>query len=116
MEEKLFTPAAILSLLTQIDELKSYDIGITETIDESLQLQIGDSIYLLEPDSDNEIVVDNEVVEEVGDINYDAYQDLESSGEIGISDDITIESGVIKELAKSLLLGGMIRLSSKLIK
>lgn len=116
MSDKLFTPAAILSLLAQIDELKSYDVGITETIDGDLQLQIGDSIYLLEPDVDNEVVVDDKIIDQVEDINYDAYQDLEASGDVGVSDEIPIESGIIKELAKSLLLGGMIRLSGKLLK
>lgn len=115
MDNIVFTPAALLDLLIQIPELSNYDMGITETMDGQLQLQIGDSIYILESEKDNTVMVEDNVIEQVEDINTQAYENLESDGQVAISEDV-IESGVIKELAKSLLLGGMIRLSSKLLK
>ena len=41
----LFTPASILEILNQIDELKEYDLGVAETLDGKLQVQVGTSFY-----------------------------------------------------------------------
>lgn len=116
MKELLFTPAALLDLLTQIDELKDVNVGITETLDDSLQLQIGDSIYELSDDSVTDLKVDESVVDAVEDANLTAYENLEDSGEFDVTDSIPVESGIIKEVAKTLLVGGLVRLSAKLLK
>ena len=47
MEQQLFTPAALLSLLSQIDELKDKQLELTETLDGTMQLCIGDSVYTM---------------------------------------------------------------------
>ena len=118
MNETVFTPASVLSLLANMDELADYDISLTETLDGELQLVIGDSAYLLEPELLTDIEVDLKVVEEIESVNEEAYQDLTEQYE-GYSSDVdsldTVESGILKEAAKSLLLGGMIRLSAKLL-
>ena len=114
MCEILFTPAALLDLLTQIDELSGLEIGLTETFDDKLQLQIGDSTYELEGENITEVQVDESEIDAIQDANLSAYQDLADTGEIELSQPVT--SGIIKELAKSLLLGGMIRLSAKLLR
>ena len=44
----MFTPASVVDLLLQIDELKDKTIIIAETPDGQLQLTIGDSIYMIE--------------------------------------------------------------------
>lgn len=118
MTELIFTPASVLDLLLQIDELSEYDIGITETIDGNLQLQIGESIYELNGNDVDEIKVDESIVDTISDINEDAYADLgmdATEDYIDYSDDEYVESSVIGELAKSLLLGGMVRLSAKML-
>lgn len=116
MNETVFTPASVLSLLVSIDELSDKDISLTETFDGKLQLAIGDSIYELVPDTMNEIEVDLEIVEEVEDINSDTYSDLGDAYDIVYDDSLeSVESGILKEVAKSLLLGGMVRLSAKLL-
>lgn len=114
MENILFTPASVLSLLTKIDELKDLSIGLTETIDGKIQLQVGDSIYELQDDTMVEIPVDDSVVEVVDDVNQDTYEELADEGEVELQEPIT--SGVLKELAKTLLVGGMVRLTGKIIK
>lgn len=113
----VFTPAALMELLVSIDELKDKNIGITETIDGKLQLQLGESIYEVEPKSDETISVPDDVVEKIDDINQESYENMSDNVEevIDIQQD-NVEGGIIKELAKSLLLGGMIRLSRKLLK
>jgi hypothetical protein len=120
MEELLFTPAALLDILVKIDELQDYDIGITETLDGILQLVIGDSIYELSVDDAVDIQVDEGVIETIDDTNMSAYEELADSGEIDLADDViqfdkTVESGIIKEVAKTLLVGGMVRLTGKLL-
>ena len=116
MNEVVFTPASVLALLANIDELADYDISLTETLDGGFQLSIGDSIYELVPDTMNEIEVDPEIVEEVDDINSDTYNDLGDDYSVEYEELEPVESGILKEAAKSLLLGGMIRLSAKLLK
>lgn len=117
MEELLFTPASLIDLLSQIDELKEYDVGITETSDGSLQLTIGDSSYTINSTDATEIQVDEDIVETVEDVNTEAYENLDESIEVEqYEEGQPIESGIIKEALKALLLGGMIKLSSKLIK
>ena len=113
----VFTPSALMELLVSIDELKDTYIGITETMDGMLQLQIGESIYEIESKSDETVTVPDDVVEKIDDINQESYEKMSESleEEIEIQKD-AVEGGIIKELAKSLLLGGMIRLSGKLLK
>lgn len=114
MESLLFTPASLLALFTQIKELEDYDLQITETIDGKIQLQVGESIYEIEPESAVDVEVDEQDVDNVEDLNLSTYQDLEDSGEIEITE--PIEAGIIKELAKTLLVGGMVRLGAKALK
>lgn len=113
MDEIVFTPAAVLSLLTQIEELKDYDIGIKDGIAGRLQVTIGNSVYDVDTGSSVEVVVDEEAVADVEDANQDAYSSLSDSGEVELE---PINSGVIKQLAKTLLVGGLVRLTSKLLK
>lgn len=114
MENIVFTPASVLSILTKIDELKDVNIGMTETLDGKLQLQVGESVYELEPQAPTEISVETSVVEKVEDANQDAYEDLAESGEVELQEPVT--SGILKEIAKTLLVGGMVRLTGKMMK
>lgn len=110
----LFTPASLLELLSSIDELKDYTIGITETIDGNLQCQIGDSVYDIQSDMADEVAVDSDVIDEIDDINQTAYDEL--GNDFDTYDTQDIESGIIKEVAKTLLLGGMVRLTTDMLK
>lgn len=111
----VFTPAAILDMLSQIDELRDYDLSIAETLDGKLQIIVGDSIYNIETDNAEQIEVPEDVVDTVEDINDDAYEDLIDSEEFESQDQDIVESGLIKEAIKSLLLGGAIKLVKKLL-
>lgn len=111
----VFTPAAVLELLSNIDELKDYDLSITETLDGDLQLRVGDSTYTIDTDYLEEIAVPEDVVDTVEDINEDAYEDLVASEQFEDAASEPVEAGLIKEAIKSMLLGGAIKLIKKLI-
>lgn len=116
MDTILFTPASLIDLLSKIDELKDIDVGISENIDGTIQLQIGSSLYEINTDEALSVSVDDRVVEQVEKENESAYEDLDQDVDVSFDQDETIESGLLKEIAKNLLLGGMIRLSGKLLK
>lgn len=110
MNEIVLTPAALLDILTKIDELKEYDIGLTEGFDGTLQLQIGNNSYSIDSSDATEVQVTDEVVDTVEQVNMEAYDDIDAN------DSEYIESGILKELAKTLLVGGLVRLTGKLTK
>jgi len=122
-EEILFTSAAILDLLSQIDELADKDLHIDKTIDNKIQLTIGSSVYEISNEPDTTIEVSDETVDDINEATVDAYQELldrpiEYKSDISEDNDSVtqipegaepIQGGIIKEAVKSLLLGGMIR-------
>ena len=112
MEELVFTPAAVLDLLSQIEELNDYDIGVSETPD-GLQVQVGESVYMISSDNFQEVEVPEEVSDEISELNDSAYEDIASTND---TFEDTIESGIIKEIAKTLLVGGVARLVGKILK
>lgn len=114
MNELVFTSAAIIDLLSSIEELKDYQIGVTETLDGGLQVQVGDSIYVIESEAITEVETAQRVVEQIDEINTTAYEDMEEKYEMEVTD--TVESGIIKELAKTLLIGGVVRMAAKTLK
>ena len=118
MDSIVFTPASLIDLLSKVDELKDYDIGISETIDGQIQLNIGPSLYIIDTDNSTDISVDDQVVEKVEDTNLEAYENLDESVDVIVpgEGDEPVESGIIKELAKTLLVGGLVRLSAGVAK
>ena len=108
--EILFTPSAILDLLSKVDEFSEYDLDLTESLDGKIQLQVGNSVYELNPDEvASDIQVSNDVVDEIAAINEEAYQDLLDENDEYAQQEY-VESGLIKELVKTLLIGGVVRM------
>lgn len=116
MDEILFTPAGVIDLLSQMDELAGQEISITDSGSGSIQIQVGESSYQILKEDTVEVQVDSAVIEEVNHVNEEAYQDLEDSGEVEISEQESVESGIVKEFLKTLLVGGVVRLAAKAIK
>ena len=116
MDSIVFTPAALLDLLSKIDELSDYNISVTQTFDNQIQITIGDSTYIIDDENVTSVNVDESVVGAVEDANEEAYENLDESFEVSYDDETPIESGIIKEIAKTLLVGGMVRLAGKLMK
>lgn len=114
MDQLLFTPASVLDLLSKIDELHDVNVGIVEGIDGKLQIQVGDSVYQLDDSNATDVSVDDYTFDTIDDINLDAYDELGSGEDIEVTQ--SVESGIIKEIAKTLLIGGLVRLTKKLLK
>lgn len=107
-QETLFTSASLLDLLSQIDELADKDINLIEGED-NLKIQIGDSTYDINLNVSEEVEVPEEVVDQVADINDEAFDELDfADGEV-------VEGGIIKEALKTLAIGGLVRLTGKLV-
>lgn len=118
-EQLLFTSAAVLDLLSSIDELADKDIHLSEN-DNNVTIQIGESEYAIADRNAVDVEVPPEVVDEVDEITSDAFEELSADGvDVDLEDDTyadeVVEGGPIKQIAKTLLLGGMLRLSAKLL-
>lgn len=109
----LFTPAALLDFLSSIEELSEFDIGVTEGIDGSLQVSVGDSNYSIDTSSATDVVVDPEVIDEVDELNQETYDELDAEYEDGPDN---VEGGIIKEALKTLLVGGLVRMGVNALK
>ena len=124
-EEILFTSAAVLDFLSQIDELKDKDLHIDKSIDGQLQITIGESTYSISNANATTVDVPETTIDTISDATIDAYNELlddnattETSVELSNSESAVtqidedaekIEGGIIKNLVKDLMLGGMIR-------
>lgn len=113
--ETLFTPAALLDFLRQVDELADKDISVDDT-GSALNITIGDSSYSIDFNQAEEVEVPDEVVAEVADINESTYEEIDDVEYSEVSDeDEVVEGGIIKELLKTLAVGGMVRLTGKVL-
>lgn len=113
MDGIVFTPAAVLDLLTQIDELNEYEVGIAETPDGHLQLTVGTSVYDISDSEISDVPVEQQTVDDIADINEETYENMSEESNVDV---FPIESGVLKEITKTLLVGGLVRLTKKLLK
>lgn len=115
--EILLTPAALLDFLRQVDELADKDISVDET-GSTITVTIGESTYGIDLNIAEEIEVPDEIVEEVSDVADEAYAELGESGveftEIADTEEV-VEGGIIKETLKTLAVGGLVRLTGKIL-
>lgn len=113
-EQIMFTPAAVLDLLSQIEELSDVPVGLAETVDGKIQIAVGDSTYIIENSNIDSVDVEPDVIDVIDEANLEAYQDLVDSDAVEyVDDEEPINGGIIKEGIKSLLLGGLIRFAGK---
>ena len=114
----VLTPSALLAFLTQIEELKDQDISITEDKN-SIEVQIGESFYTVESPETSEVEVNEDAVEDIEDLNKEGYEELSELEGVDVVEDITgdepVEGGIIKELIKTLAVGGLVRLTKDAI-
>ena len=113
--EILLTPAALLDFLRQVEELSDKDITIDET-GTAVVIGIGDSTYSIDLDTAADVEVPDDVVEEVSDIADMAYGNLETEGvEYTKVDESPVEGGILSETLKTLAIGGLVRLTGKVL-
>lgn len=109
----LFTPSSLVDFLTQVDELKDVNIGVDDD-GENVSISIGDSTYQINPKSVTNIDVSDDDLDQACQANESNYDELEESGSIEVKD--SVESGIIKQLLKTLAIGGIVRLAAKELK
>lgn len=108
----LFTSAAVMDLLSQLPELADKDLELVNHGDGTMLLTIDGAQYTLRSEEPAEIQVSDDDVDYAQAADDAAFEDiegLESSTE-------PIESGILKHMVKAMLLGGMVKLTSKLLK
>lgn len=109
----LLTPASLVDFLSQIDELSEKSISLNSD-NEYIEVSIGEATYRIRPQDAVNVPVSVDDIDEVNDAADDTYDELVDNGYIENSDEI--ESGIIKELIKTLAIGGMVRLAAKKLK
>jgi len=105
-EQIVLTPSAVVALLSQIEELTGASISIQETADGML-LEVNGNMYDVQ--GDTSIEVEDEIIDAIDDANEEGYAELEE--EDVLVEGEPVEGGIIKELAKTLLVGGLVRLT-----
>jgi len=113
MDQLIITPAGLLEILSSIEELKDVEVSVVESGSAGLDVTVGTNTYHIQVAADNTVGAPADVINEVEAINDEAYSELESSGDVELSD--RVESGILKELAKTLLVGGLVRLTKRLV-
>ena len=108
MSNVVLTPSALLAFLNEIDELKDKEINFHES-DDKISISIDDNTYVLDASDAIEVQVDEQSYEEVETANEDGYEEIGEDVEEIESDEI--ESGIIKELIKTLALGGLVKMT-----
>jgi len=115
-DQLLFTPAALLSFLLEIEELQGKSIELNET-EEGVVVSIDDAQYTILPDTAVEVEVDDEVLDAVGDAAMEGYTSLREDDSIDVDiDNEPVEGGIIKELIKTLAVGGLVRMTTNALK
>ena len=72
MDSIVFTPSAVLSLLSEIEELKGQEIVFDESAG-SITFKIGDSSYTVDVSSASTVEVDDETIDKVEEANEEGY-------------------------------------------
>lgn len=116
MEQVLLTPSALLDFLLQIDELQDMEVSVSETPDGNILVSIGDSMYSIDCSDAEEVQVEQDAVEQVSDINEEAYEDIIDSDDSVSEVNEVVEGGLIKDIIKTLAVGGLARLAGKAAK
>lgn len=109
----LLTPASLVDFLSQIDELSKKSISLNSN-NGYIEVSIGEATYRIRPQDEVNVPVSVDDIDEVNNAADDTYDELVDNGYIENSDEI--ESGLIKELIKTLAIGGMVRLAAKKLK
>ncbi len=108
-DEILFTPSSLAELLSQVEELNGLPISVSE-MDGTITLGVGESVYTINVANAEPVEVDSDALEQVSEINDETYDELADATQI---DGEPVEGGLIKELAKTLMVGGLVRLTNK---
>ncbi len=108
MSDILLTPSALLAFLNEIEELKDKEITFHENADQVTVIIDGNE-YILDASDSVEIEVDDQTADKVETANEYGYEEIGEDIE-DIADE-EVEGGIIKEIVKTLALGGLVRMT-----
>ena len=109
----VLTPSALLAFLNEIEELADLDISLTEETN-GLGITIGTNSYMLESQPESSIEVSEEIVDTIEEIDDEGYESLIDEGkmeEMELIEGDLVQGGIIKELIKTLAIGGLVRMT-----
>ena len=110
-ETLVLTPSALLAFLSQIEELKDLDIELAQ-VEGSLDISIGNTTYTLLSPDDSVVEVNDMTIDEISEIDEQGYDEIElDETESELVGGEAVEGGIIKELIKTLAIGGLVRLT-----
>ena len=125
MEQNLITTSGLLEILLNIDELSEYPIDVQETTDGNISITIGNSSYVAVTSESaitmNATPEDADLISELNEEVYEEIVEEYSDNNVDLDDynpnmpEDTVESGLLKDIAKTFLLGGAIKLAKKLL-
>lgn len=125
MEQNLITTSGLLEILLNIDELSEYPIDVQETTDGNISITIGNSSYVAVTSEAaitmNATPEDADLISELNEEVYEEIVEEYSDNNVDLDDydptmpEDTIESGLLKDIAKTFLLGGAIKLAKNLL-
>lgn len=125
MEQNLITTSGLLEILLNIDELSEYPIDVQETTDGNISITIGNSSYVaVTSESAITMSATPEDADLISELNEEVYEEIVeeySDNNVDLDDynpnmpEDTVESGLLKDIAKTFLLGGAIKLAKKLL-
>lgn len=113
MDELVFTPVAVLDFLSQITELQDYDITLTESNNGLLQITIGSSVYTIDTSHADSVFINSDALSDVKTANHFDEPYIDNNTEYPMD---SVQSGMIREIAKTLFVGGLVRLTNKILK
>ena len=111
-ETKVLTISGLAALLSEIEQLKDLDISVSEEAN-SITISIGDDVYTIESPDESIVEVEGNVVDSVDEINEECWDDISDVVE---EYEEPVEGGVLKELIKTLAIGGLVRLTKNALK
>lgn len=110
-ETKVLTVSGLVSFLSEIEELQGKDISVADE-DSTLTISIGDSTYRIESPESSEVEVDSAVVDTVDSIDEEGWDEI---ADVVEEAEEPVEGGIIKEVLKTLAIGGLVRLTKNAI-
>ena len=110
-ETKVLTVSGLVSFLSEIEELQGKDISVADE-DSTLTISIGDSTYRIESLESSEVEVDSAVVDTVDFIDEEGWDEI---ADVVEEAEEPVEGGIIKEVLKTLAIGGLVRLTKNAI-
>lgn len=108
-ESKVLTISGLTTFLTEIEELKGKDISVSEQSD-GWVISIGDSDYYLESPEESVVEASADVIDSVDLIDQEGWDAIDD-----VIEEEPIEGGIIKELVKTLAIGGLVRLTKNVL-